>query len=99
MPYDIPQHRPPRLKRKARPHGQGKHYRTKEWAAIRKTVLIRDNFTCQACGKVCYGRNDAQVDHKTARAAGGKDELDNLQTLCLRCHGKKIRREQCAGVV
>lgn len=32
-----------------------------------------------------------QADHRLPRHRGGGDELENLQTLCLRCHAKKTR--------
>ena len=91
MPYNCPQYKPPRMKPR-RPKGQGKHYRTAQWQAIRKQIIIRDNATCQMCGKVCIGK-DLQVDHKVARANGGTDAYENLWILCQRCHAQKGRKE------
>ncbi|MFT4051108.1 MAG: HNH endonuclease [Microbacterium sp.] len=46
---------------------------------------------CQICGKDLAGK-DATADHIFPRAAGGKDELDNLRALCLACNGRKSDR-------
>ncbi len=50
---------------------------------LRKKVLERDKGCCRVCGVY-----DAkwQADHINALWQGGKDELDNLQTLCRRHH-------------
>ncbi|MBI1928479.1 HNH endonuclease [Candidatus Poribacteria bacterium] len=49
---------------------------------LRLTVLERDDFTCQACGRKPAG----QVHHIKPRSQGGLDSLSNLITLCGRCH-------------
>ena len=87
MPYNVPQYQPPRLKR-SRPVGHNAHYLTPEWRALRKTILIRDKYQCRQCGVLVSGKN-AQCDHIIARADGGTDAPENLQTLCSRCHGGK----------
>jgi 5-methylcytosine-specific restriction endonuclease McrA len=69
------------------------HYVSAAWKAIRKAVLVRDAYTCRACGRVLAGA-DAQVDHVVPLEEGGTDALDNLQTLCLADHGRKTRAEQ-----
>jgi 5-methylcytosine-specific restriction endonuclease McrA len=46
------------------------------------TVLVRDAYTCQACGAKPAG----QVHHIQPRSQGGADDLANLITLCGRCH-------------
>ena len=48
----------------------------------RSTVLARDALTCQACGYSPAG----QVHHILPRSQHGKDRLENLITLCGRCH-------------
>ena len=64
---------------------------TSAWAILRNTALFRDNWTCQQCG----ARNTRlEVDHILARADGGMDDLENLQTLCVLCHIDKSTREQ-----
>ncbi len=50
--------------------------------SIRRAVLQRDRFTCQACRRSTKG----QVHHILPRNCGGTDALNNLMTLCGRCH-------------
>ena len=66
------------------------------WNAIRKRILIRDNWQCRHCGRVC-DKGEAQVDHILRKGLGGGDEESNLQVLCITCHGKKSRAEQLSG--
>ena len=70
------------------------------WDNIKEKVFKRDNFTCQMCGlkpseseSHLYFENgdwhSLEVDHKIPFAKGGSHSLDNLQTLCKKCHKKK----------
>jgi 5-methylcytosine-specific restriction endonuclease McrA len=61
----------------------------RRWSAIRKRVLARDHYTCQACGLVDSSGRYLHVDHIVPRALGGADALDNAQTLCWQCNGIK----------
>lgn len=65
----------------------------------RELVIQRDGEKCVRCGmiraehKARFGR-DITVDHKDGRgcntpAAEKNNDPDNLQTLCLPCHGRK----------
>jgi 5-methylcytosine-specific restriction protein A len=92
MPDALPTFKPPRLKppRKRYAH----HYATASFKAARQAVLVRDLYTCRGCGRVTTNR--PQVDHIVPLRAGGTDALDNLQTLCLRCHAAKTRQEMAA---
>ncbi len=49
---------------------------------LRLAVLERDGQKCLLCGE----REDLEVDHVIPVKDGGKSEIDNLQTLCHRCH-------------
>jgi len=61
-------------------------YHAEFWLQIRDEVLKRDNYTCQHCGKTdCR----FEVHHKIPAKMGGKDEIDNLITLCSICHKKE----------
>jgi 5-methylcytosine-specific restriction endonuclease McrA len=91
MPAPIRSWKPPRPRRRSI---HADHYNSGEWAIRRKAVLVRDSYRCQACGIVCVER--AQIDHVIALEDGGSDDMANLQTLCLHCHGIKSRREQRA---
>ncbi|GAB4211765.1 MAG: hypothetical protein OHK0022_46710 [Roseiflexaceae bacterium] len=54
------------------------------WSEGRLAVLKRDNYRCTNCGST----TDLHIHHKNPRRKGGKDEMDNLQTLCADCHRK-----------
>ena len=53
------------------------------YANAREHALVRDNYTCQCCGKKnCR----LEVHHIQFRSNGGSDDLENLITLCEDCH-------------
>lgn len=54
------------------------------WRELRAAVLARDPICCE-----CRVNPSTDADHIVARAAGGTDELGNLQGLCHRCHSRK----------
>jgi 5-methylcytosine-specific restriction endonuclease McrA len=49
---------------------------------LRLQVLARDRWQCQACGK----HTNLEVHHQHSRAQGGKNQIENLITLCDSCH-------------
>jgi RNA-directed DNA polymerase len=53
-----------------------------EWQELRRSILERDNYTCQHC----HGADKLEVHHLKARHEGGTDRPDNLITLCEDCH-------------
>ena len=69
----------------------------------RRLVLERDNWVCCKCGMTqeqhmaLFGRS-LTVDHMDGKGRYAKEknnDLNNLFTLCLRCHGKKdIKRRK-----
>lgn len=54
---------------------------------LKKLVFIRDKHICKSCGK--FPRS--QVYHIIPRSEGGKDDINNLITLCGRCHMLVVR--------
>lgn len=66
----------------------------KHWPALRLKILLRDNWQCRLCSRLCQLPGEAQVDHRVRKGLGGDDSESNLWTLCSRCHGKKSRMEQ-----
>lgn len=54
----------------------------------RKNVYLRDNYTCQYCGKR-FKADELTFDHVVPRNAGGKTTWDNIVTACKYCNGKK----------
>jgi 5-methylcytosine-specific restriction endonuclease McrA len=57
----------------------------------RRTVLARDHYTCQYCGRQ-PARKDLTVDHIVPRSRGGRTTWDNVVTACQRCNGHKGNR-------
>jgi len=57
----------------------------------RRTVLARDHYTCQYCGKQ-PPRKELTVDHILPRSRGGHTTWDNVVTACQRCNGRKGSR-------
>jgi RNA-directed DNA polymerase len=53
-----------------------------EWAELRLAVLARDDYQCTQCG----ANGNLHIHHTRARRKGGTNQMDNLQTLCNRCH-------------
>lgn len=65
--------------------------RDKRWPALRLAAKRRDGFKCVQCGE--SGR--LEVDHiKPVRTHPELSfALENLQTLCIRCHSAKTKLE------
>jgi 5-methylcytosine-specific restriction endonuclease McrA len=57
----------------------------------RRTVLARDHYTCQYCGRQ-PPRKDLTVDHILPRSRGGHTAWENVVTACQRCNGRKGNR-------
>lgn len=69
------------------------------WGVISQAVLFRDNYSCRVCERSRLTQVSAdtkfdkihlnvQVHHITPRKDGGKDNFENLITLCEECHRK-----------
>jgi 5-methylcytosine-specific restriction protein A len=80
-------------------------YKSKAWRSVRLLALERDNFECQVCkknGDLFIQQDRATEDkHKRLDVDHIKDleqfpelglELDNLITLCVKCHNRKHER-------
>lgn len=51
----------------------------------RKSILARDDHTCQYCGS----KSNLTIDHVFPRHRGGETTWENLVCCCLRCNNKK----------
>lgn len=62
-------------------------YRTTTWARLRQRALDRDHYVCQYCGQP----NSKTADHIIPIEYDKqlKDHLDNLATICRKCHRLK----------
>jgi 5-methylcytosine-specific restriction endonuclease McrA len=67
--------------------------RIKVMPAIRWQVFQRDNWKCVSCGRSAANDVILHVDHIVPRSKGGKDELDNYQTLCHICNIGKSNKD------
>lgn len=56
---------------------------------LRERIMIRDNYTCQLCGKYMPDEVGLQIDHIIPVAKGGKTVTSNLRVLCSKCNGSK----------
>jgi 5-methylcytosine-specific restriction endonuclease McrA len=54
----------------------------------RRTVMARDNYTCQYCG-TSPGRANLTLDHIVPRSRGGPTNWDNVVTACRACNLRK----------
>ncbi|NWJ46687.1 MAG: HNH endonuclease [Chloroflexi bacterium] len=52
----------------------------------RRSLLSRDNYTCQYCGVV---DNQLTIDHVLPKSRGGKTEWTNVVAACVNCNRKK----------
>ena len=59
---------------------------------LRKKIMIRDNYTCQKCGKYMPDEVGLHIDHIVPISKGGKTVLSNLQVLCSKCNGSKSNK-------
>jgi len=51
----------------------------------RRTIMIRDNFTCQYCGAQ-PSKGSLTIDHVVPRVRGGESTWENLVCACKRCN-------------
>jgi 5-methylcytosine-specific restriction endonuclease McrA len=58
------------------------------YGELRKHVLQRDAWRCQACGS----RSNLEMHHQKFRSRSGDDSEQNLITLCAACHASLHRQ-------
>jgi len=68
--------------------------RSKVPVGRRWQVFERDNWRCVSCGRGADEGAILEVDHILPRSKGGKDTLDNFQTLCRECNIGKSNKSQ-----
>ncbi len=68
--------------------------RQKMTSSLRFKILMRDNFSCCACGRNPRSHNiNLEVDHILPIKLGGKTDDGNLQTLCQECNRAKSAKK------
>jgi len=60
---------------------------------IRWQVFKRDNWKCTSCGRRAEDNTILHVDHIIPRSKGGRDVLENYQTLCETCNIGKSNKD------
>lgn len=63
------------------------------WDQRRRAVFERDRYLCAECGVTCVPKSQdpalrPHCDHIVPKPQGS-DEMDNLRTICQRCHSRK----------
>jgi len=74
-------------------------YKLAKWRKLRWSILVRDLFTCQMCGKVQPDHSQLHADHIKRHRGNPKLFWDpkNLQTLCADpCHNKHKQQQEAA---
>jgi 5-methylcytosine-specific restriction endonuclease McrA len=69
---------------------------SENYRRLQRQVLARDGWRCQSCGSM----QQLQVHHLRFRSRAGKDEEQNLITLCAECHARLhgwARSRQCCS--
>lgn len=56
------------------------------WRQLRKACLQRDGYTCQRCEKRSLTGQGLSAHHLIPRADLGENDINNLVTLCHKCH-------------
>lgn len=75
-------------------------YKTARWVKLRRRILLRDNYTCQATGVLCVGKHPAEnspvVDHKTPHRGDERLFWDdtNLQVVSKAYHDSTKQAEE-----
>jgi len=69
-----------------RKHNDSEYYDNRFYSGNRLTALRRDGFLCRDCGK----KRDLVVHHidQTGQSPNPNNDMDNLITLCRKCHRK-----------
>lgn len=59
---------------------------------LRLQIKVRDNYTCQMCGKYMPDEVGLHIDHIVPVSKGGKTVPSNLQVLCDKCNRSKSNK-------
>jgi 5-methylcytosine-specific restriction endonuclease McrA len=79
-----------------RRRSKSSYWRSKAWRRRRRAVLKRDSYACTSCGRkrgdddprLKRGTTILEVHHLTYERFG-REELEDLLTLCQRCHANE----------
>lgn len=57
----------------------------------RRNLFLRDDFTCQYCGRRSHAER-LSIDHVTPRSRGGRTSWENCVLACVSCNARKADR-------
>ena len=57
----------------------------------RQNIYLRDDFTCQYCGKT-FPRKNLNLDHVMPKSQGGRTTWENIVCSCIPCNMRKAGR-------
>lgn len=66
--------------------------RGKMTKALREQIMVRDNYTCQICGRYMPDGFGLHIDHIVPISKGGRSVPENLQVLCAKCNLSKSNK-------
>ena len=85
--------------RKRSTYAQNKLYSTKRWRKYRMALISKQGGKCVECGDTPESHK-LHIDHIKPLADGGEPyDEQNLQILCVICHGKKTAKEMGWGSI
>ena len=89
----------PHQGRKRTTNAQNKLYSSKRWRKYRKALIDKQGGKCVECGDTPESHK-LHIDHIKPLADGGEPYNEqNLQILCVICHGKKTATEMGWGSI
>jgi len=60
-------------------------------ALTRRNIYLRDDYTCQFCGRK-LPTSELNIDHVVPKSRGGRMTWNNVVCSCIRCNNKKAAR-------
>jgi 5-methylcytosine-specific restriction endonuclease McrA len=69
------------------------YYVSAYWDVLKQLVLKRDKYACVVCGS----KYELHVDHLSYPKVVGDEDVNQLQTLCAKCHEKKSKQFDIAA--
>ena len=82
----------------AKPYAK-KFYKSKEWQGIRKSILMRDKYICQVCGKPAEEVHHIDMVTPSNIDMVATHKAENLISLCRDCHMDIHRDNRINGVI
>lgn len=92
-----PKHRNQRYDAKRDQQEYRRWYKTARWQELRWSILVRDMFQCQQCGKIDASKGAMHCDHVEPHR--GNEQAfwaGPFKTLCARCHNSGKQRHEAS---